>query len=447
MDLDRRAALGLVGGGLAGGLFWNAASGDAVADAGGPDSRPDATADDVEAYTHGNADFGLDLLEELAAADPEKNRMVSPTSVSAALAMVWAGARGETASEMRQTLRFPHDRPALHRAVGALTHELGRRAEGVPPSEGARLWEDNRFELRLANALWGQAGFPFAESFLGTLDRYYGSGLRTADFQSDPDGARQRVNDWAASRTAGRIDELLPAGSVTRETRFAVVNAVYLLADWDRQFDPEETEDGEFTAIDGRSRQVRMMEQTDDFRTTFDREAGYRAVELPYVGGDLAMVLAMPFHGETSFREFEAAVDGAWLTDRFAELDAADETETLVRLPRFEFETTTSLNDPLRELGMASAFDPGAANFDGVVAEGDDVPLYLSHVFHDTYVAVDETGTEAAAATGGLGEEVSRPPTFAADRPFLFCIRDRPTDAVLFLGRVVDAAAAALGSG
>jgi serpin B len=447
MTLDRRTALGLVGSGLAGGLLWDAATSAVTADAGGPDRRPEATRDAVEAYAHGNAGFGLDLLGELAAAAPETNRMVSPLSVSASLAMTWAGARGETASEMRETLRFPHGRPELHRAVGALHHELGRRADDVPRFEGYQLWETNRFELRLANALWGQSGFPFAEPFLETLERYYGGGLRTADFEGDPEGARRQVNDWAASRTAGRIDDLLPEGSITPMTRLVLANAVYLLADWDRQFDPEETENEQFTAIHGRSRQVRMMEQTDEFRAVFDREAGYRAVELPYVGGDLAMVFVMPSRRETPFREFEAAVDGAWLTDRFAELDAAGERETLVRIPRFEFETGTRLNGPLRELGMVSAFDREDANFDGVVAEGSDLQLYISHVFHDTYVAVDETGTEAAAATGSLVEEVSAPPTFAADRPFLFCVRDRPTDAVLFLGRVVDAAAAAIDSG
>jgi len=445
MDLDRRAALGLVGSGLAGGLFWDAATGAVTADAGGPDHRPGATSDDVEAYTHGNAGFGLDLLEELTAVEPETNRMVSPLSVSAALAMTWAGARGETASEMRETLRFPQGRPDLHRAVGALHHELGRRADGVPRFEGYRPWETNRFELRLANALWGQEGFPFAEPFLETLQRYYGGGLHTVDFRADPEGARRRVNDWATSRTAGRIDELLPEGSITGQTALVLANAVYLLADWDRQFDPDETEDGQFTAIDGRSRQVRMMKQTDDFRAVFDREAGYRAVGLPYVGGDIAMVFVMPFRRDTPFREFETTADGEWLTRLFTELDATGEREVQVRIPRFEFETSASLERHLEELGMEAPFHPGA-NFDGMTAGEGDGGLHIARVFHDTYVAVDETGTEAAAATGAVGAE-SAPPTFAADRPFLFCIRDRPTDAVLFLGRVVDAAAAAIASG
>lgn len=447
MDLDRRTVLGLAGAGLVGGLALNTTRASVSGRVTGPGSRPDASEDEIAAYTRENAAFGLDLLGVLAEREPASNRMISPASVSGALAMAWVGARGETEAQMRETLRFPHGRDDLHRAIGALQYDLGRRAEAVPRFEVPQVWRTNRFELAVANALWGQADVPFRESFLETVDRYYGGGFRTVDFRTDAAGAREEINDWAARETNGRVDELFPRGSIDRYTRLVLTNAVYLLADWDQPFDTDDTEERSFTAIDGATQRVPMMRQTGDFPYVgaFDEDdgVGYRAVELPYVGGDLGMVLLSPWDRGADFREFEAVVDGEWLAARFAALDEVGEREVEVTMPRFAFETETHLSAVLEEMGMPDAFDAEEANFDGIVPPEElDGRLHVQEVFHDTYVAVDEAGTEAAAVTGVQMGVVSGPARMTLDRPFLFCVRDRETDAVLFLGRIVDAEAA-----
>lgn len=450
LDLDRRDVLALAGTGLGGGVVWNATQGSVSGQVTGPSNRPDASDDDIAAYTRSNAGFGLDLLATLADEDPEANRMVSPLSVSGALAMTWDGARGETADRMRETLHFSQGRPDLHATVGALQYDLNQRAEDVPSFEVPQFWRTNRFELSVANALWTQTGYPFRESFLDTGERYYGGGVRSVDFKGAPDASRRRINDWGASATNGRIDEIIPRDfERTRRVRIVLTNAVYLLADWEKPFDPEETDDGEFTAIDGSTHRVPMMEQTEEFRHLADYGAGYQVVELPYVGEDLSMVILLYKDRRAedeptyeSFEEFERSIDADWLLARFDELDATDTGEIELTMPRFEFETELRLSDPLEELGMTTAFQDSTANFEGMVQSDADVPpLFLFEVFHDTYVDVDEEGTEAAAVSAPVGGMVSGPLRVTVDRPFLFCIRDRETNAVLFLGRVVDAAA------
>lgn len=443
MALQRRTLLGLTGAGLAGGLTWNVTRASVTSNVSGPESRPDATDEDIAAYTRGNAAFGLDLLGEVADRGEPSNLLLSPLSVSGALAMTWAGARGDTEAEMRETLRFPHDQATLHPTVGALQYDLNERAESVPRFEVPQVWRSHTFELAVANALWGQAGYPFREPFLETLEENYGGGLREVDFRSNPDGGRTRINGWAASATNGRVDDLIPENALDDLTRLVLTNAVYLLADWKHPFDPDDTEPGPFTAIDGTTSQVPMMHQEEgEFRYVGGRDPRYQVVELPYVGGDVSMVLVLPPEG--AFESFLASLDGAWLADRFAELDETDPDEVRLVMPRFEFASNFELSEPLEAMGMETAFG-SAANFDGIAPTAETGErLFIADVFHDTYVRVDEEGTEAAAASGVHIQAKSAPPAVTLDRPFLFLIRDRESDAVLFLGQVVDAAAAAL---
>ena len=436
MSLNRRtllalAGIGFPGTGLAGCLDNVTMPGDGAAAAQqvtAPNARPDATEEQIAEYIRENVTFGIDLLRSIAEEESQSNLMVSPISVSAALGMTLAGTRGDTEAEIREALRFPHGQETLHPTIGALQYELNEVA-----SEDV----DGDLELAIANRLWGQADYPFLDAYLETIEDHYGAGFEEVDFVDDPEGSRETINEWVAERTNDRIDELFPGGSIDALTRLVITNAVYLLADWARPFDPDDTTDNEFTALDGSTAEVAMMHQTDDFRYLPGHEAGYEALELPYVGESLSMVVILP--AADTFAAFEADLDGGWMVDRFAELDAADEREVGVSLPRFEFETAAPLGNHLAALGMPSAFDPDAANFEGLVAPEDTIErLFIHEVFHDTFVAVDEEGTEAAAATGVQIGTDSAPPQIIVDRPFLFLIRHRGTDTILFLGRVVD---------
>lgn len=442
IDLTRRRAVGLAGLGLASALGVDTFRGAGGADVSGPGGRPDASGEAIAAYVRGCTAFGLDLLSELP--DEEPNVMVSPLGLSSALAMTWAGARGKTERRMAETCHFPLGQDDLHPAVGAIQHDLDGRGGGVQHRQFPQVWNVNRFSLGLANAFWGQTGYPFADPFRETLAENYGADLREVDFESSPDAARRRINDWGKRASDGRVDELLEPGTVTEFTKFALTNAVALVADWQQPFDLDDTEQGEFTRPDGSTVDVPLMYQEGQFallwehRDKSDIGMGYRVAELPYVGGDVSMVLVVP-RRDHSLADLEGAIDGAWLQRRFADLDERGPGEVSVTMPKFTFANEFELADVLDRLGMTTAFDAETADFGRMTdppgaADG----LHLSHVVQDTYVSVDEEGTVAVAVSASLGEQVSGHPSITLDRPFLFCIRDRPTDAVLFLGRVTD---------
>ncbi|WP_435174582.1 serpin family protein [Halorussus sp. AFM4] len=403
---------------------------------------PDVDAPTDE-YVAGNADFGLALLGRLADDAPNENRFLSPYSVGVALAMTYAGARGETRTELAETMRFRPTGEALHESVAALRADLplsdGSAEEDETSTTGDSTGDDGApFRLSGANALWGQSAYPFREEFLTTLERYYGAGLGRVNFRKRPEKARKAINGWVADRTEERIPDLFPEGTIDARTRLVLANAVYFRANWADTFDEAATEPGEFTALDGSTDEVPMMRQKAAFG--FTEADGAKVLKLPYAGGTTEMALLLP--PRERFRAFERSLDA----DRLADLlDATEERKVDVRLPQFEFRSKLKLAKRLAAMGMPTAFTR-RANFDGM-AEGDaDANLELGSVLHEAYVRVDEQGTEAAAATGVEVVNTSatpNPPTFRADRPFLFVVRHRPTCAVLFLGRVADAAAAA----
>lgn len=391
-----------------------------------PGPAPDTPEEVPPALVRGVRSFGCDLLGEL----DDANLCVSPYSVSVALAMTYAGARGETREAMAHALRYRLEGEDLHGGFAALDAELDERDEVDA--------DDEPFALSVANAVWGQAGYPFRDDFRETLDAYYGVGFREADFEGDAEGERRRINDWVAGETGGRIEELLPEGSLDQLTRAVLTNAVYFEANWASTFSKDATTSKPFADAGGESSQVPMMSQ----RGTFPHAVvdGHEVVELPYVGGEVGMVVVLP-GGDLA--GLETDLDGALL----AEFDEAlADREGTVELPRFEFETDLALEDPLTALGMGVAFDPDEADL-GDMVHLDEISgnLHVWDVYHDTYVAIDEEGTEAAAATGVVAGESSAPADafeFVADRPFLYVVRDRPTGTPLFLGRVSDAAAA-----
>ena len=402
----------------------------------------DALADQVR----GNVAFSLALLEQLRDEHGDENLFYSPYSVSVALAMTYAGARGETAAEMADALEFALDDEAVHDAFGALEAEFVQRNEDGqevddPYDESAdeddgggddagdeEDDDDLAFELNTANALWGQEDLGFEETFLDLLEDAYGAGMREADFMSDPAAAVEAINDWVAGETNERIDELVDEQSVTEMTRLVLTNAVYFAAAWDVEFDPADTEPDTFTNLDGSEAEIDFMHQTFEF--PYAEVDGHQLVELPYENGDSSMVVIAPAEGEFEAFEDEFAVD------RLATfLEEASVPEVELALPKIGIESSFSLVEAMRSLGMELAFDGG--DFSGMTEEAN---LFVDDILHESFVEVDEEGTEAAAATAVVMDE-SAPADhveMTVDRPFLFYVRDRPTETPLFWGRVVD---------
>ena len=423
-------ALSLV---LAIGLLLGSGCGDDSRDTTAPDSAP-AAADSHEEPTNGeddsvsslagsNAAFAFDLYRELRS-DPG-NLFFSPYSVSAALAMTLAGARGETAAQMDRALRFELDRKRLHQAFSGLNEVLNSRGE---PSER---YEGEGFEFHVVNAAWPQTGYSLLETFVDTIETNYGAGLRALDFKTDPTGARTTINDWVSEQTAEKIQDLLPAGSIDEATRLVLTNAIYFNAPWLNPFAPGQTVNEPFALLAGETVDVPMMHLTRAF--LYAEWEGGAAVEIPYNGNELTMIVLVPDEG--AFEVFDASLT----VEEFDEIVGSLETRSVaLGLPRFEYTYDASLVKPLMALGMTDAFDGGRADFSGITGEPD---LFISDVLHKAFVSVDEEGTEAAAATAVVFRESgipAQPITLTIDRPFLFVIRDRHTGSILFIGRVVE---------
>jgi serpin B len=381
-----------------------------------------AGGEDLLALVSGNARFALDLYHLLR--EQEGNLFYSPYSISAALAMTYAGARGQTESQMARALHFDLPQEDLHEGFALLAGELASRGEGAAGKDG------EGFRLNVANALWLQQGFDLLPAYLALVEGAYGAGPRSVDFQEAPEDARVTINDWVAGETEDRITGLIPPGVISTLTRLVLTNAIYFNAAWAMPFEKHLTTDGVFTLLDGQEISVPMMRQTESLPYTAGE--GYQAVVLPYDAQDLSMVILLPDEGR--FQAFEESLDAA----RLAEIEAGlRRQQVALSMPRFEFEAQFSLSRALAALGMEEALSE-AADFSGMTGGRD---LFISEVVHKAFVSVDEDGTEAAAATAVIMNLTSAPAEvveMAVDRPFLFLIRDVHTGALLFLGRVVD---------
>jgi serpin B len=387
-----------------------------------------ASAADVAAVAAGDAVFGAELLAFLGAGNGG-NLAVSPLSIRLALAMAYAGASGETAVQMAEVLQYNLPGDTLHAAFNSLDQALEARNQTLTGEGGA----ERRVEIAVSNALWGQAGLEVEAAYLDTLAASYGAGLRVVDFAAAVEAARATINAWVAGETNDRIPELIPEGALTPATLLVLTNTVYLFADWALPFPSEATADGPFTRLDGSQATVPFMNQL--LPASYAAGDGWQAVDLGYVGGELAMLLALPDEGRFDEMAGEAGTLFATARNGLADTDAQ------LSLPRFEFRTQAGLPDALRSLGMTDAFDASRADFTGILADGG---LFISEVIHEVFVAVNEAGTEAAAATAvilGRGAPPKEPVQLTFDRPFLFWVYDRATGAVLFMGRVLDPSA------
>jgi serpin B len=386
--------------------------------AGEPEGERTANRAPLAPAVAANNAFAADLYHELA--QGSDNLVFAPLSVHQALTMASVGARGETEAQMREALRLT---VARHAALGRLGNSLPTRG-GKRPGKG---WG---YKLALANALWAQAGYGIEEPFLSTLRTSYGTGLRLLDFIAQPEPSRRTINRWAERATRGRIDELLPPGSIDTLTRLVITNAIHFKARWRQRF--HEAGERPFTLANGETIQAHAMSRRGPLR--YADGDGYQAAEIAYRGGEYSMVLIVPDRGR--FEQVEDRISGRFLTSAAKGLER--EKDAVLTVPPFEIESDTELRPPLRALGIADAFDWHAADFTGINPEAREQGLHISGVFHDAYIRVDELGTEAAAATGVVAGIVSAPQvSLTVDRPFVYAIRARDTGAIVFLGRVM----------
>ena len=393
-------------------------------------AAPSALDTEVAGLVDGNSAFAFDLYRVLG--EQSGNLFYSPHSISIALSMTYAGAEGVTASQMADSLHFRLPQDRLHPAFNALAQQLASRGEGTQGSDG------EGFRLNIVNAVWGQQDHDFREPFLDVLAESYGAGVRPADFQAAPEESRLAINDWVAENTEDRIRDLIPPDVINRLTRMVLTNAIYFNASWSYPFHESNTRERPFHLLDGDVVQVPMMKTEEEFR--YASGDGYQAVDLPYVGHELSMTVMVPDRGR--FAEFEDSLDSALVSRVVAGLESR---YVSLDLPKFEFESQFRLGETLKSIGMSNAFDPAAANFSGMDGRsclaGDVQCLFIREVVHKAFVSVDEAGTEAAAATGVVMQVESAPPepvSVTVDRPFIFLIRDRETEAILFGGRVVE---------
>jgi len=385
-------------------------------------AAPDPT--DVHALVAANSQFAFDLYHELVKESPGQNLFFSPESISYALAMTYSGAQGNTASQIAKALHFdalPTDQ--LNVAFNALAQTL--LAPRISQDKGRAA-----LQLSTSDSAWDQRGFPFEQAYLDTLARYYGTGLRLADFIHDAEHERQRINTYVAAQTDQRITELLPPGIIDAMTRLVLVNTITFTADWRSPFTTQLTTLQPFTRTDGSHVQAPMMAQEE--AAAFDGYQGdhFVAASLPYEGG-ASMLVIVPDAGQ--FAAVEQELDPTLIQHITAGLAPG----ATVTLPKFSFNAHVDLPSTLEALGVHDAFN-ARADFDGI-APG--AGLYVSDIVHQATINVDEDGTKAAAATALIiYPEEGRVTRFnvRADRPFIYLIRDDTTGAILFVGRVLD---------
>jgi serpin B len=371
----------------------------------------------VSALVAGNTQFTLDLYQRLR--KTPGNLFFSPYSISTVLALTYAGARNDTASQMKRCLHFP-EQGDVHEAFRDLDTALHEAAA------------KRHIALRVANALWPQAKYELLEQFLALAREYYAVELTPLDY-SKPKKARQHINSWVEDKTERKIKDLIGPGALDELTRLVLTNAIYFKGTWLEQFEPRETEKEPFWITDSERIRTPLMRQTNKFGYAENDEL--QVLQLPYAGGELAMFVLLP-RKRQGLADVERALTVTQLNRWTADLR---QREVDVLLPRFRMDLRCRLGVALESLGMVNAFDRGVADFSGM--DGRKGWLYVDEVIHQAFVNVNEEGTEAAAATAVvMMRSLAMPsptPTFRADHPFLFLIRDERTESILFLGRVV----------
>ncbi|XP_035032913.2 leukocyte elastase inhibitor-like [Hippoglossus stenolepis] len=365
--------------------------------------------------------FALELYLTLSEANPSENIFFSPLSISSALAMVYLGARGDTAAQMEKALSFSSGE-AVHADFETLIADINS------PSAS--------YILKTANRLYGEKTAKFLLQFLEATCKYYQSGLKTVDFIRAAEASRVEINTWVEQQTENKIKDLLKPRTVTPMTRLVLVNAIYFKGNWMNRFDKANTKEMPFQVNQTESKPVQMMYQMKKLPFNYIPDHALQILELPYVEEELSMFILLPEQptdGSDPLLKLEKELTLERLNEWTDRENMDVQSEILVHLPKFKLEEDYELNEPLSELGMTDVFCASKADLSGMNGEGG---LFLSTVAHKAFVEVNEEGTEAAAATAGMISFcMLREEHFTADHPFLFFIRHNKTKSILFLGR------------
>ncbi len=364
----------------------------------------------------GNSAFAFNLYKKLS--NQQGNLVFSPYSISSALALTSVGARGTTALEMASVLHLPQEPYTLIRDFLVLDSIFNEND----------LQDTSRLET--ANSLWPQAGYPFLTEYLELVKNLRGV-VKPVDYQSDPESGRKQINDWSNEKTEGRIPELIQPGILDQLTRMVLVNTISFKGVWQSGFKKDDTEKGPFFLDSGKQSLTSLMSQKGKFN--YAELERLQIVELPYGHGELSMFLLLP-SPQNGLSELEQTLNRKMFEQWILGLKQED---VRIVLPRFKFSSMLALTNSLTALGMGTPFDRKRADFSGM--DGQRNWLYISSLLHNAFLEVNETGTEAAAATAVVIRSWAMPavqPVFRADHPFLFLIRDNRSGTILFMGRV-----------
>lgn len=384
------------------------------------DLSPQVEPAELTELVQSNNEFALALYQQFAARPG--SFLISPLSASAVLSMASAGAKSETERQMRDTLHFKLPAERHHKAFNLLDLTFLNAQR-----------ENQLTQTTLVNSIWTLEGYPVKQSFLDSMIVNYGSELTALDFGSKPDESAATINRWVAEKTGGRIKDLIDPANLNETTKALLVNAIHFIGKWQSNFDTAKTAPDWFTPWDKERIRVPMMRQEHAF--SYVQSKSYEAVELFYSGGQTSMVLIMPPDRE-SFRRLEQSLELSILENVLGKM----ETKYIdLVMPTWKAESVSfNLKEDLQNLGMRDAFDPQLADFTGISS----VPeLHISEIVQKTFIDVDEYGTEAAASTGITLTRYGTPDEVVAvhfNRPFLYLIRDIPTQSILFIGRLVE---------
>ena len=386
-----------------------------------PDQPPQAdntgsTEQGIQDVVNANNQFAFDLYSELDKSE-DGNMFYSPYSISAALAMTYEGAEGQTAEEMKSVFHFPEDN-ILRPNFAAIYNDINK--------------ENEDYELKTGNALWIQQDFPFLQEYISEVENYYGGKAAMLDFVKETEKSRETINNFIEEQTNDKIKDLIPAGYLDKMTRLVLTNAIYFKGIWEWEFDKTDTRDGIFRITSDNTVEIPIMHMNpEDAKFNYAETEKLQILELPYKGEKISMLILLPIEDLNT-------IESVLTTEKLNEYKSQMKETKLdsISLPKFEFDTKYFMKDTLISLGMPTAFSDDA-DFSGMTGKKD---LYISNVIHQAYVAVDEKGTEAAAATAVIMRELSAMPTnvFRADHPFIFIIQEKETGNILFLGRVID---------
>lgn len=382
-----------------------------------------ADPNNIKIAVAGNTNFAFALYGKLKddpnVTVPKGNLFFSPYSISTALVMTYGGARGETQKQMANVLHFTLPRQNLYSAFGTLQKQLVQKDKTCG------------YQLLLANALWGQKSEPFLKEFLDFTEYYYGAGFSQLDFVNETEQSRHTINSWVEEKTNNKIKDLIPPGGIDEQTALVLTNAIYFKGEWKIKFSKWKTRKADFTVSTKDKVKVPMMHLKEDFKYYEDEKL--QTLELPYKGDEISMLVILPSEPE-GIREIENTLTTENLNILLSKIKS---TKVDVFFPKFKMTWGTfSLKNTLVVLGMPEAFEPEKADFSGMNGKRD---LWISDVFHKTFIEVNEEGTEAAAATGVvMSKALHIEPVFRADHPFIFIIKDNHSGSILFMGRVIN---------